>query len=350
MQLVDPPGGRPWALLGLCAFSLLLNVVLLTEKVLPERGAEGSGPVATAQAAPSDADPLTAATVADAGTAGTGVVVVERALEEPVAPPAEEEARPEGLKVVHGTVQRSLAHTFRDIAPAHGDALSAVYARLFVWELELHRDLQRGDEVRVAYEWDGALPDIPVAHFHSQRLGRTLRAYRFRAAGDLYPSWWDENGVEVPKRLRDEPLAHYEQVTSLVKDGRGHRGMDFKVPVGTDVTSPKAGNIVRTNWNTRFNGNCVEIRYDDGTLARFLHLSEVDVRPGERVGAGARIGASGNTGRSTAPHLHYELERAGRTLDPVEYHGAFRRTLPDADRPAFLEKVTRMDRILSSRS
>ncbi len=262
-------------------------------------------------------------------------------------PPAEPVG--DDLHRVRATVEHSLARTFQNAVPEHADVLSAVYARLFVWDLDLRKDLQRGDEIAVVYRWDGQLADIPVAAYRSGKLGRELRAYQFTASGDAHPSWWDADGVEVPHRLVDGPLrGNYEQITSLLKDRPTHKGMDFKVPVGTEVVSPRAGTVVRTDWNWRYNGNCVEVRYTDGTLARFLHLSDTRVAPGQRLAAGDVVGLSGNTGRSTAPHLHYELERDGRVVDPVRYHGTVRRKLPDADRAAFERERARLDRELAA--
>ena len=70
--------------------------------------------------------------------------------------------------------------------------------------------------------------------------------------------------------------------------------MDLKTPVGTDIVL-KDATVVRTNWNMKYNGNGIELRYSDG-LARFLHLSETAVRPGQTVSAGQRIGATGIQG------------------------------------------------------
>jgi murein DD-endopeptidase len=215
------------------------------------------------------------------------------------------------------------------------DIAAAVYTRLFFWDLDPARDLQRGDTVRMAYTWDGSMVDIPAASYTSSKLGGTLLAYRFHATGDDWPSFWDGEGREIAHRLKDGPLLNYQQITSRLKDRPGHKGMDFKVPTGTDVVNPKSGKVLRTNWNIRYNGNCVEVKYDDGTLARFLHLSRTDVSAGDTVGKGTRLGLSGNTGRSTAPHLHYELEKGGKVLDPIDYHGTVRRALSDGDMSRF---------------
>jgi len=330
MQLINPPDGRPWALFGLSGASLLLNVVLIAKIAMAP--------------APSE--------VAEAPVAQVEVQAEEKIVDAEMAAKAAPAEAPvagmQGVRVVSADVSHSLARTFQNAVPEHADVVSAVYARLFVWDLDLRRDLQKGDEIKAAYSWDGELAHIPVASYRSGKLGKTLNAYQFTATGDDFPSWWDESGMEVPRRLVNGPLLKYEQVTSLLKDRPKHKGMDFKVPVGTDVISPKASTVVRADWNLAYNGNCVEVRYSDGTLARFLHLSDTKVRAGQQLAAGAVVGLSGNTGRSTAPHLHYELEKAGRVVDPVNYHGVTRRHLSDAQLSAFEAEVARLKATLSS--
>lgn len=332
MQWIDPPGGRPWALIGLCGGSLLLNVILFARLAMVGGG--------TAPASAVVVEEPTGMEVTEASIASLPVI------EEPEQSPAEAA----GLLVATATVDHSLARTFQGVRPEHADVLSQVTARLFFWDLDLRRDLQVGDQVSVAYSWDGALADISAAKYDSKKLGRTLTSYKFQATGDKYASWWSADGTETAYRLKASPLTDYEQITSLIKDRPTHHGMDFKVPMGTEVTTPLAGTVVRTDWNWKFNGNCVEIRYADGTLARFLHLSETRAKEGQHLAAGSVVGLSGNTGHSTAPHLHYELERNGEVVDPVDYHGTVRRTLPAGDLPAFHDEVSRLDRVLSSES
>lgn len=340
MKLVNPPDGRPWALLVLAGTSLLTNVIL--------------GVMLARERADADVAPQAAASVATALVDVTpeappveAVAAVAIAEPPPTPPAAVGELAAGDLRHVRADVTHSLARTFQGAVPEHADVVSAVYARLFVWDLDLRRDLQRGDSLSVAYTWDGELAHIPVATYTSGKLGTTLRAYRYQPAGDAYPSWWTADGQEVPRRLVDDPLQNrYEQITSLLKDRPTHKGMDFKVPEGTPVVTPRAGTVVRTDWNLAYNGNCAEVRFDDGTTARFLHLSQTQVKAGQRLAKGEVVGLSGNTGRSTAPHLHYELERGGKVLDPVEYHGVVRRDLPESELEAFRAAVRYYDHVL----
>ena len=99
--------------------------------------------------------------------------------------------------------------------------------------------------------------------------------------------------------------------------------MDFKAPVGTDIKAPFDGSVTRSNWRWKYNGNCLELRSARGTTARFLHLSGLadGIVPGASVRKGQKVALSGNTGRSSAPHLHYELSSsAGKTIDPLDFH------------------------------
>jgi murein DD-endopeptidase len=209
--------------------------------------------------------------------------------------------------------------------------------------VDLRKEIEKGDQLRLVYYQDpsGELV-IAAARYRSLRKGARFDAYRFQAGGDPSASYWDADGVEVPERLREGPLRSYDQITALLKDRPTHKGMDFKVPVGTPVYAHRAGTISRLNWKRGGNGTCLEIRFHDGTLAKYLHLSQITARRGQAVRPGQQVALTGNTGRSTAPHLHYQLQRGRRTLDPLDYHGTFRRLLPSADQPAFAEVVKRL--------
>ena len=91
-------------------------------------------------------------------------------------------------------------------------------------------------------------------------------------------------------RLEHSPLDDYEQVTSLLRDGRRHKGVDFKAAVGTPVKAPFTGVVKRKNWNFSSNGNCLELEELSGKRRRalFLHLSELprELKPGKRFSAG----------------------------------------------------------------
>ncbi len=317
-------------LLVLLGASITLNVVLFLRK-------GEAPPSAPAAAAATEAVAPASAVAADAPEAP--------AAEAPAAAPVAGD-----WTVVRTTVEHSIARTMAAVAGEHGDALSAELARLFVWDVDMNRDLQKGDALELA--WRLVPPkdyQVAVARFTSGKLGKTFTAYRYQQQGDDYPSYWRPDGTEVPLFLVDGPLKQYEQITSLLKDRPTHKGMDFKVNTGTPVYAPKDGTVLRTNWNWSSNGNCVELQLEDGTIAKFLHLSDTKVKAGERVARGDVIALTGNTGHTTAPHLHYQLERGeGKIVDPLDYHRTDRRALGDAARAAFDAEARRLDALLAA--
>lgn len=289
---------------------------------------------------------LTEATVAAAaGEAALPASAAPAVAPTPAPAPAVEPAA-DGPRRAHVVIEGAVTSGFVDaVGAGDGDRLALTASRLLVWNLSLTKDPRKGDTVDLVYQVN---PDDPVdiridaLRYRSEKFGRDYEAFRFQPEGWAFASWFDAAGLEVPGRLDGGPIAEYEQVTSLLGDGRGHQGMDFKAPVGTPVRAPFAGRVTRTNWNWRFNGNSIEIEKADGTLARLLHLEEVDagVKPGVKLAAGDPIARSGNTGRSSGPHLHYELSsRSGKVLDPLKLHPISRRSLKGADLVAFQDAL-----------
>jgi len=97
-----------------------------------------------------------------------------------------------------------------------------------------------------------------------------------------------------------------------------HAGIDFGAPEGTKVNSVAAGVV---NWAGRHPeyGNMVEIRHGNGLVTRYAHNKTLLVKPGDVVKKGQVIALSGSTGRSTAPHVHFEVYKNGRVVDPASY-------------------------------
>lgn len=98
-----------------------------------------------------------------------------------------------------------------------------------------------------------------------------------------------------------------------------HEGMDFACDIGTPVYATGDGTVARAEWSSGY-GNLIEINHGYGYTTRYAHLSKIDVKPGQKVSRGDRIGASGNTGKSIGPHVHYEVRLLGVPQNPVNYY------------------------------
>ncbi len=97
-----------------------------------------------------------------------------------------------------------------------------------------------------------------------------------------------------------------------------HSGMDFRAPMGAPIRATAAGVVVSAGWNGGY-GKMVEIDHGGGYTTRFAHMSRIDVKEGDRIQVGDVVGRVGSTGRSTGPHLHYEVRRNGDAVDPVRF-------------------------------
>jgi murein DD-endopeptidase MepM/ murein hydrolase activator NlpD len=301
------------------------------------------GTVGTAPAA-------NAAPAAPAGTTPAAVAVTAA----PAAP-----AFRRAVVALAGPLEQSIAAALAPEDRAHAEELTAVVNRLLVWDLHVARDSRKGDRLEILWNPpQPAAPGVPVAReptveavrYASSKLGAVVAAYRFQPEGARWARHYRADGTEVETRLVDGPIGDYEQVTSLLRDGRRHKGVDFKTPVGSPVLAPFDGVVARRNWNFSGNGNCLDVRDPaSGRHAIFLHLDVVprEMGVGRRVKKGQVIAASGNSGRSYAPHLHYQLEdAAGRVLDPYDVHRTERRGLSAASRAAFDAARARLEAAL----
>jgi len=106
-----------------------------------------------------------------------------------------------------------------------------------------------------------------------------------------------------------------------------HGGIDFRTPTGTPIYATGSGTVIRAGRNGGY-GKMVEIDHGNGITTRYAHLSAVEVQKGDHLTMGVRIGKSGSTGRSTGPHLHYEVRRNGKAVDPMRFLKAARKLKP----------------------
>ena len=238
------------------------------------------------------------------------------------------------------------------------ETMSAYMSRLLSWFIDINKGMRNGDSLDVVYE---KVPDktrfrILKLVYNSQLSKKIFEAYYF-GKGD-FGSYYDSAGVEIAKRIVDRyaPVRNYQEITSLPGDFRkgpvGHEGTDFKTEVGTDVYASFEGRVKRTNWNVRANGYCVELDHPkEGVKTLYLHLSRVLVKPGQFVKQGDKIAETGNTGRTFAPHLHYEIKNRGKkkiVYNPFNFKHikSYYREVPREAWESFQKTVSRYNSIL----
>lgn len=108
------------------------------------------------------------------------------------------------------------------------------------------------------------------------------------------------------------------RIHPVYKVRKFHAGVDFPARVGTAIQSTGDGLVVETGWHSGY-GNCVKISHGYGYETVYGHMNRIIVRQGERVKKGQKIGEVGDTGLSTAPHLHYEVHYKGNPVNPINF-------------------------------
>jgi murein DD-endopeptidase MepM/ murein hydrolase activator NlpD len=129
----------------------------------------------------------------------------------------------------------------------------------------------------------------------------------------------------TPRRPRAAGTADGGRITSgygvrmhpILGVHKKHHGIDIGAPTGTEIRAAKAGVVVRSEEAGSY-GNLVVIDHGDGVSTRYAHCDRLLVKAGERVDAGAPLGTVGSTGRSTGPHLHFEVRVGDDSVDPEE--------------------------------
>lgn len=211
-----------------------------------------------------------------------------------------------------GTVSGSFARS----AQSTGLNSSAVteLTRILEKKLDFRRDSRRGDRFQVLVESDmieGETLDSRVlaVKYQGERMDLTV----VRNATD--DNFYTPEGSSLDPAFARRPFEGNYRLSSNFNPQRKHpvtgrvsphNGTDFAMPIGTPITAPATGRVERIG-NHHAAGRFVVIRHDNGYRTRYLHLSKPLVSKGERVEMGERIALSGNSGRSTGPHLHYEV-------------------------------------------
>ena len=211
-----------------------------------------------------------------------------------------------------------------------GDAIASLQHKdNRIYEQVFHADAPAADPMArldIFFAAD-TIPEIQLFSYTRDKADSLLdRAARVdRAFEKIFRTLSDSAFVTPPMMLPVEDVS-YSQIGASVgkkmdpfyKAYVFHEGLDILVPRGTPVLAVGNGEVQSVSTSKKF-GKAVEISREGGYVIRYSHLETVSVKQGQKVERGAKIGTSGVTGKSFAPHLHYELSLDGRILDPVHY-------------------------------
>ena len=225
--------------------------------------------------------------------------------------------------------------------------------RIFQWQLDFSRQVQRGDYFRVAFERvvrpDGSVRSARVLAAEFVNVGRPFHAVWFDPNGDGQGSYFDLDGKSVRRAFLLKPV-EFRRISSRFSSGRfhpilqrwrAHRGVDYAANTGTPVMATADGVVIHRGPKGGL-GNAVEIRHPNGFVTRYGHLSRFNrqVVVGTRVRQEQVIGYVGSTGLATGPHLHYEMLRHGRHVDPLSVDLPAGDPVPEDDMGRWVEEMT----------
>ena len=243
------------------------------------------------------------------------------------------------------SAEEIIAETYSEFARATGTISSSLYeeavnqgvpldvltamVRLFSYDVDFQRDIQPGDGFALMYEQevteDGRAVRTNAIHLAEMTLrGKSLKFYAFQHEDGDY-GYYNEKGEGVRKALMRTPV-NGARLTSgfgsrrhpILGFTRMHKGVDFGAPTGTPIMAAGDGVIEkRGRWGSY--GHYVRIRHGSNYATAYAHLSRYarGINVGTRVKQGEIIGYVGSTGRSTGPHLHYEVLSNGKQVNPM---------------------------------
>lgn len=239
----------------------------------------------------------------------------------------------------------------------------AALADAFSYDVDFQRDVRPGDDFELVFErfYDDEgntvrTGDLLFVSLESSRGSRAF--YSFLAPGDVRPDWYDAEGKSARRFLMKTPINGARlssgfgmRLHPVLGYSRMHRGTDFAAPIGTPILAAGEGVVERAGPFSSF-GNYVRIRHGNGYETAYAHMSRFarGLRAGSRVRQGQIIGYVGTTGRSTGPHLHYEVLRRGQQINPISLRVANGRNLAGRQLQLFEIERERIDTLRQVRA
>ena len=228
------------------------------------------------------------------------------------------------------------------------------FARLYGFQVDFQRDIRKNDNFQIMYEVfeddNGKVFETGNVTFANLRLsGINNSLYYFNKKGS--EGHYDENGKSVKKALMKTPIngARLSSSFGMRKHpidsyNKMHRGTDFAAPMGTPIKASGSGVITRARW-CGGGGNCIKIRHNSTYETVYAHMRNFrsGIKEGVRVKQGQIIGYVGSTGKSTGPHLHYEVIKNGKKINSQKLKLPSGKILKNKDRKLFEVSKIKLD-------
>ena len=228
------------------------------------------------------------------------------------------------------------------------------FARLYGFQVDFQRDIRKNDNFQIMYEIfeddNGKIFETGNVIFANLKLsGVNNSLYYFNKKGS--EGHYDENGESVEKALMKTPIngARLSSSFGMRKhpiDGynKMHRGTDFAAPMGTPIMASGSGIVKRARW-CGGGGNCIKIRHNSTYETVYAHMKNFrsGIKEGVRVKQGQIIGYVGSTGKSTGPHLHYEVIMNGKKINSQKLKLPSGKILKNKDRKLFEVSKIKLD-------
>ena len=220
------------------------------------------------------------------------------------------------------------------------------FARIYGFQVDFQRDIRKNDNFQIMYEVfeddNGKVFETGNIIFADLKLsGVNNSLYYFDKKGN--EGHYDQNGKSVEKALMKTPIngARLSSAFGMRKhpiDGynKMHRGTDFAAPMGTPIMASGSGVVTRARW-CGGGGNCVKIKHNSTYETIYAHMKNFarGIKEGVRVKQGQIIGYVGSTGKSTGPHLHYEVIENGKKINSQKLKLPSGKTLKGKNRELF---------------
>jgi murein DD-endopeptidase MepM/ murein hydrolase activator NlpD len=228
------------------------------------------------------------------------------------------------------------------------------FARIYGFQVDFQRDIKKNDKFQIIYEVfeddNGKVFDTGNILYADLKLsGINNSLYYFDKEGSK--GYYDKNAKSVKKALMKTPIngARLSSAFGMRKhpiDGynKMHRGTDFAAPMGTPIMASGDGIITRAKW-CGGGGNCIKIKHNSTYETIYAHMKNFarGIRKGSRVKQGQIIGYVGSTGKSTGPHLHYEVVKDGKKINSQKLRLPSGKKLKDKERQLFEVKKIKLD-------